>query len=234
MKKVFTILAICAIVMMVALGSVQASVSMWFTDAAGNSINELTVAPNATFTIQAWMSTTEVSKGFSLALGYDSSISMGTAASVRDNKLTLATGSIAADVVWGSDMASLYPTQTSFITAGLRALSGSASNSVRPYGLYFARGSASTAVLGNTLIATINLKNLMTSGSQYDMVIWNANTGSTYTSALNLGTTTYPRTSDILTIKSETPQTVVPEPSSIIALMSGLVGIGGLAIRRRK
>ena len=97
---------------------------------------------------------------------------MGIAAVTRDGKLHWPQEPPGTDVVWGSSMATLFPTQTALVQAGQ---------------------------------------------------------GSTYTSVLNLGTTTYPRTTDALTIKSA----VVPEPGSFMVLGIGVMSKAGFADNKR-
>lgn len=226
--KIVTCIAVAVLAVALLSGGAMAAgeFSMWFGNAAGDPISSLDIAPGATFDVNVFMSSTIEAFSFDAAVGWDASTTDGAAAVPTINKIGLATGSAAADLVWG-DISALFTTSIGKTVAGFRG-SGS-----RPYGADLVRANMDENVLpfAKSLIATLKLKNNMAGGDSQDIVIYDGGAGDSLTTMLmDSNFAIYRGVTGTLKVNS----TVVPEPGSLLALACGVMGLAGFAIRRRK
>jgi len=226
--KIVTCIAVAVLAVSLLSGGAMAAgeFNMWFGDSAGNVISSMDVAPGATFDVNVFMSSTVNAFAFNASIGFDASTSDGPAAVPTLNKIGLATGSAAADLVWG-DIASLFTTSITKQVAGFRG------SGTRPFGADLDRANLDNDVLpfAKSLVATLHLKNNMAGAGSQDIVLYDAGAGDSLTTMLmDSNFAIFRGVTGTLKINSA----VVPEPGSLLALACGVMGLAGFAIRRRK
>ena len=233
MRRLIAFSGVIALAMMLTVGAcASVPVSMWFTDSGGNDISEIVVDSGSTFDIYVWMSTTVVSDGFSCAVAYDRSTRDEKVTGI-DGKIGLATGDAANDVLMNSDVLTSYPMSFPVMQ---RAFIGN--STYASYGIEFSGINFFNQVnpLSATKIGTIKLRNLMTGndGSTYAICVYNAGYGQSATSLLSDSATgnIYYAAGDTLTVHNGKIASV-PEPTGLLAMLGGIVGLAGLAFRRR-
>jgi len=215
-----------AVILAVMAGVAQAApFEVWFADATGAAIDQLVVAPGGAFSVDIWAKADVASAGIGLAVAYENVNKVGTAWVKQDNKVAAATGVAANDFVWGSAVAGMWASQ--FVNAAQNL--GGGTTTVKKFGADMERGSlADVAPFAAMKLATLNLKNFLGTNQTYDIQIWDAGSGDGKTTLLLGADGSFLRANDTLRL------TTVPEPGTLLALGSGLVGLAGFVIRRRK
>ncbi len=221
MKKLLRFVGLFTLLALTGAEGVQAEgFSMWLGDASGNHISTINKAYGETFSVYIWMATSIDTWYAEAAVGFDSTSIEGSAAKPNDGKIVLATGNTDDDLIWG-DALGLYPTSFS---KGLNGFYNAAGGS-RPFGADFACAQMSGNVAPVTtpvLFSTMNLMSKLQSGESYTISLWNDGSdtaGGLNTMILDADSNAIYGTSDSLTVTS-----VVPEPSSMLVLLFGIVG----------
>lgn len=204
--------------------SPASALQFWISKAGDSTpITELMVAPGAVVDLSVWVQHDEVIKGLEVMLGWDRSNSSGTAATPLDNKIVL-NGDLNSAV---TDITAAFGAPTAKVLAGARG------TGARPWGLRIAFATLSDVdTSGGLKVFDISLKNqgLMPGESPYPVTIWDSGSGASYTSFVILGTGAALRPGSSYTLNL----VPVPEPGSLMALATGVVGLAGMALRRRR
>ncbi|MGC8783980.1 MAG: PEP-CTERM sorting domain-containing protein [Armatimonadota bacterium] len=207
--------------------SPASALQFWITRAGdATPITELLVAPGEVFTISVWAQhSPEAVKGLEVVLGYTTATTMGTgatpaAAKVLPEPPPPSTASVT------NEFADLGPSAKSW--GGFRG------TGTRPYGLRWVVLSAlgSTDLSAGKKLFDITFKNesLVPGDSPYPLVLHDNRAGSSWTLLATLanGQTIRPGGSYTLNLIP------VPEPGGLMALATGVVGLAGMALRRRR
>lgn len=205
--------------------SPASALQFWISKAGDSTpITEMMVAPGESFTLSVWIQhSPEKIKGVEVMFGYDRANSMGTAATPLDGEIVL-DGTLDTAIVPG--LAELGPP--------LKSLAGARGTGARPYGVRYVLLSAtgSADVTAGAKLFDIKLKNqgLMPGDAPYTLYLWDYGSGASYTmlATLETGATIRPGGSYTLNLVP------VPEPGSLMALATGVVGLAGMALRRRR
>lgn len=205
--------------------SPASALQFWITKAGDTTpITELMVAPGESFTLSIWMQhSPEKVQGIEVMFGYDRANTMGTSATPLDRKIVL-DGTLDDAVI--PVLATLGPP--------IKTLEGARGTGTRPYGVRYVLMSVTAKVdaSAGVNVFDIKLKNqgLMPGDAPYTLYIWDNGTGSSRTTlaTLETGATIRPGGSYTLNLVP------VPEPGSLMALATGVVGLAGMALRRRR
>lgn len=204
-----------------------ASALQFWISRAGDSIpiTQLMVAPGESFTLSVWIQhSPEKVQGIEVMFGYDRANTMGASATPVDHKIVL-DGTLDTAVVPG--LSDLGPP--------LKTLEGARGTGLRPYGVRYVLLSATAKadVSAGAKVFDITLKNqgLLPGDSPYTLYIWdNPGGGNSRTTLVTLETGTTIRPGGSYTLEL----VPVPEPGGLVALGTGVVGLAGMALRRRR
>lgn len=205
--------------------SPASALQFWITKAGDTTpITELMVAPGESFTLSIWMQhSPEKVQGIEVMFGYDRATTMGTSATPLDGKIVL-DGTL--------DDAVIPVLRT--LGSPIKTLEGARGTGTRPYGVRYVLMSVTDKVdaSAGVNVFDIKLKNqgLMPGDDPYTLYIWDNGTGPSRTTlaTLETGATIRPGGSYTLNLVP------VPEPGSLMALATGVVGLAGMALRRRR
>ena len=227
-------IALAVIAALLIASGAQAATSFWVTRSTSGAMeagDAISVATGANFTLGVWCNTTDEHSLFDILLGYDKSTATtyGTAAAsgvygyiTRVSTTAEVKAPILSDYSSGQLTAAATARQASNTDIG-----------GRPYGLQVSGNLDTGTWTGPETqpfkLFEVTLNNTdIAMGDHYHVVISNAGSGTSFTSALKKGVTVY-RAGYSLQVNN-----VVPEPSGILALVVGAMGLAGFAIRRRR
>lgn len=214
-----------------ACGSVQAAtVDFWFArqgDASGTAIDSINAPLGSDFTFSVWYKTDQAwqHSGLELLIGYDRSTTWGDQATPTDGKI--ASEGLAAD-----NFNAVFPEVLWNTVAGG---DWTADGEFRPYGVSVIAGPSLGSTISSEMgrrICDITLRNAdVTPGGYYDMGVWSFDNGGIgYVSMLSSDAgLLYAKKNTTLRVYSPT----VPEPGSMLGLVSGVMGLACILRRRR-
>ena len=207
--------------------SPASALQFWITKAGDTTpITELMVAPGEVFTISVWAQhAPDLVKGLEVVLGYSTATTMGVSASPAPAKV-LPEPPPPSFASVTNELPDLGPSGKYW--GGFRG------SGTRPYGLRWVLLSAlgSTDLSAGKKLFDITFKNesLMPGDAPYPIILHDNGSGSSWTLLATLA--------DGRNIPSSGSYTVnlvpVPEPGSLMALATGVVGLAGMALRRRR
>jgi hypothetical protein len=206
--------------------SPASALQFWISRAGDRiPITQLMVAPGESFTLSVWIQhSPQRVQGMEVMFGYDRANTMGASAAPVDHKIVL-DGTLDTAVVPGlSDLGP--PLQ--------KTLEGARGTGLRPYGVRYVLLSATAKadVSAGAKVFDITLKNqgLLPGDSPYTLYIWDYGDGPARTTLVTLegGTIIRPGGSYTLNLVP------VPEPGGLVALGTGVVGLAGMVLRRRR
>ena len=224
MRRVDRIGFLFGLIVLSFCGIVHGAADFWLTPnldgtvAAGNTIS---VVSGDNFSLNCYMSSSDNGSLFDVFLGFDvsDSTSYGTGGNPTLNKIQRI--STLTEVSSSIDAIKFDATQSA-ITGTAREDFNSALGG-RPYGLSVKGGSnVSTALDNLNKLFSITLKNNMAPWESYAVVISDAGTGTSWTTAWKKGITSY-RDGYVLYVNS------IPEPATLSLLI-----FGALALLKRR
>ncbi|GBC97045.1 hypothetical protein HRbin16_02861 [bacterium HR16] len=204
--------------------SPASALQFWITKAGETTpITELTVAPGEEFQISVWVQHGNRVNSVIAMLGYDRATALGTSALPLDGKIE----GVTVEVLPPSGF-------TGAVQKG-----GARGTGPRPYGysILIANVSGDADISAGLRMANVTLKNvgLMPGDSPYPVVIWDAGLGGSWTSLA-----TEPPSTPVRPLGGQSGEAYrlnlvpVPEPGGLMALATGIVGLAGMALRRRR
>ncbi len=245
--RIWLIAGIASATLLLFCLSPASALQFWFTKAGETTpITELVVAPNEVFTLSVWTQHDQPVTAIGVMVGWDTADKRGPSASPQEKKVEL-NGTLSQAVRNYFRYENLGDPDTDDDDWGMRTnvrrLGGAGSD--RPYGLEVAwtvwANNAAVFRLAAVDISdgiklfdiTLINKGVVPGSSPYPLVIYSDPTTNAWTSLVVLsqqagGATVRPAGSTILTLVP------VPEPGSLMALATGVVGLAGMALRRRR
>lgn len=213
--------------------SPASALQFWFTRAGDTTpITELMVAPGEVINLSVWVQHDTPIKGIELMVGWDTAIRRGSTGTPLDNKVVL-NGDLDTAV---TNITTAFGDPIAKLLAGARhpgEPSTQNNGQPRPWGLRLTLATLSNVnVSGGLRIVDVSLRNqgVMPGDAPYPVVVWDAGVGSSYTTVVTLadGNLLRPGGSTTLNLVP------VPEPGGLMALATGIVGLAGMALRRRR
>ncbi|GIV18700.1 MAG: hypothetical protein KatS3mg023_0451 [Armatimonadota bacterium] len=204
--------------------SPASALQFWITKAGDTTpITELMVAPGEEFTISVWVQHENRVNSILVMLGYDRTTGLGERALPTDNKIA----GVGVET-------NPPPGFTAAVQKG-----GARGSGTRPYGysILVANVQGDASISAGHKLADVTLRNdgLMPGGTPYPIVIWDAGTGGIWTTVAMEPPSTPVRPLGGGVGSAYTLNLVpVPEPGSLMALATGVVGLAGMALRRRR
>ena len=214
--------------MLLLLSLSPASALQYLISKAGETapISQLIVAPGEVINLSVWIQHTGEVKGIEVMMGWDRSNTMGVNATPLDNKIVL-NGTVDTAVT------NIYDGLGAPIFKRLAGARATTTTGPRPWGLRIVWASLTGIVPEPPVrLFDISLRNdgLMPGDPNYPIVIWDLGSGASYTSFVILGNGQPLRPGGSTTLEL----VPVPEPGSLMALATGVVGLAGMALRRRR
>lgn len=245
--RVVTLVCLVALALTIAFaGAASANVDFWLTQAGSStpitSGSTIFVNPGDPVNMSAWYTTDEYAGMLNFMLGYASTTGYGdTATPLTTPLLTTAY----PEAQWSSG-AAYWPTNnfaSGFVTM-YPSLGGGyhpTPGAIRPWGLFQGGYFAADEPRTDQRVFDFHFGSVLDYGDSVTLTIWDASTVGQIgdqdiwtTDLLNMDLITY-RPGDNYTVTfAVEPEVIVPEPSALLALLTGLTGMAGFAYSRRR